>query len=79
MCDKLHYEKLEDRVDALERTDIRHDEKISNIEKALKWQAFTVWGAFLLCLLAIIYGALGPRGFNAVAKAAPNVISHPQN
>ena len=77
MCDKAHYEKLEGRVDALERTDIRHDEKISNIEKALKWQAFTVWGAFLLCLLAIIYGALGPKGFNAVSKAAPQIMATP--
>lgn len=70
MCDKLHYEKLEDRVTDLEKTDVRHDEKINNIERAIKWQAITVWGAFLLCLLALIYGALGPKGFNAVSETA---------
>ncbi len=77
MCDKAHYDKLEGRVDALEKTDVRHDEKISNLEKALRLQAFTVWGAFLLCLLALIYGALGPHGFNAVSKAAPYTMASP--
>lgn len=70
MCDHIHYEKLKERVSELEKTDIRHDEKIGNLERSVKFQMITVWGAFLLCLLALIWGALGPNGFNAVTRAA---------
>lgn len=77
MCDEAHFHKLEDKVEehddriqALEKTDAVHDAKIDSLAKQAKFQMITVWAAFFLTLLALIYGALGPNGFNAVTTTA---------
>lgn len=49
------------------RLDARIDGLISSTNN-LKWG---VWGFTFLCLLALIYGALGPKGFNQVVKVQP--------
>lgn len=46
------------------RLDARIDALVSSTNN-LKWG---VWGFTFLCLLALIYGALGPKGFNQVVK-----------
>jgi len=74
MCDHQHFEDHEQRISALEKTDAVHDAKLDSITEQLRFQMYTVWGAFFLVLLALIWGALGPRGFNAVTKAAPAFI-----
>lgn len=81
MCDKEHFEKLEGRVDDLEKAHREHEaearEKFKSNEKlmnllitCIKW---TVGGMFLMLLLfglAVIYGAVGEHGFNHVTRAA---------
>lgn len=77
MCDKASFDKLRDRVSALERRDDVQDEQIRTLFKAQRVQFWTIWGAFMLCLLALIFGALGPRGFNAVTNAAQKTAMEP--
>lgn len=73
MCDRPAFEKLRDRVTRLEMSDASQDEKLKTLFRAQRIQFWTVWGAFMMTLLALIYGALGPRGFNAVTNAAPKL------
>jgi len=70
MCDKPSFKKLEDRVSQLEKTDVVHDVKISSLTSAVRVQSYTIWAAFFMVLLALIYGALGPKGFSAVRDAS---------
>lgn len=70
MCDHESYKELRGRVDELEKGAARFDEQIKTLFNACTrlYQVTCVFG--LLMLLALIYGALGARGFNAVANAA---------
>lgn len=77
MCDHIHYEELREemkqhdkRLDQLEKTDAVHDAKIDALARQAKFQMITQWAAFFLVLLALIWGACGPQGFNAVTTAA---------
>lgn len=85
MCDHEHYTTLADRVDALEesvsvyhaKTDERIKtlfqtcEKLSDTATTILKTALTVLGIVLLIsVLALVYGAVGQNGFNAVANAA---------
>lgn len=85
MCDHEHYTTLADRVDALEesvsvyhaKTDERIKtlfqtcEKLSDTATTILKTALTVLGIVLLiAVLALVYGAVGQNGFNAVANAA---------
>ena len=85
MCDHEHYTNLAQRVDKLEesvavyhaKTDERIKtlfqtcEKLSSTARSLQIAAVSLLGTVLLiCLLALVYGAVGPRGFNAVTSAA---------
>ena len=86
MCDREHFHKLEDRVDRLEgdvnvyhaRTDERLKtlfqtcEKLSSTAATLLRAALTILGIVLIVsVFALVYGALGERGFKAVTTAAP--------
>lgn len=80
MCDKKHYDELEERLDchdkrigALEKTDAVHDVKLELLTKQVRIQMLTVWGAFFLVLLALIWGACGPDGFRAVTHEAKSI------
>jgi len=77
MCDHVHYEELrkevnehDERLDALEKTDAVHDAKIDALAKQAFFQMVTVWAAFFLILLAILWKFLGPEGFEDVTTAA---------
>ena len=86
MCDRDHFHRLEDRVDRLEddvkvyhaRTDERLKtlfqtcEKLSSTAATLLRAALTILGIVLIVsVFALVYGALGERGFNAVTTTAP--------
>ena len=91
MCDREHFHRLEDRVDRLEsevqvyhaRTDERLKtlfqtcEKLSRTAATLLRAALTILGIVLIVsVFALVYGALGERGFKAVTTAAPNAVAH---
>ena len=91
MCDRDHFHKLEDRVDRLEsevqvyhaRTDERLKtlfqtcEKLSSTAATLLRAALTILGIVLIVsVFALVYGALGERGFKAVTTAAPTAVAH---
>lgn len=85
MCDHEHYQRLEDRMDRLEDDAIKHhtrvDEQIKTLFKTcekLSDTATTVLKSTLamigfvvaVTVLALVYGAVGQSGFNAVTTAA---------
>lgn len=85
MCDHEHYQRLEDRMDRLEDDAIKHhtrvDEQIKTLFKTcekLSDTATTVLKSTLamvgfvvaVTVLALVYGAVGHDGFNAVTTAA---------
>lgn len=74
MCDKVHFEKLEGRVEALEKDFAVHNaistEQIKTLFKAtrlLLWVSILFTGTLLL---TVVYGAIGERGFKHVTTAA---------
>lgn len=62
--------------------DARQDEQIKTLFHSVMILRNVMYTFALIMLLALIYGALGPDGFNAVRKAAPipqvdgNVITY---
>lgn len=85
MCDRDHFHKLEDRVDRLDgdvkvyhaRTDERLRtlfqtcEKLSSTAATLLRAALMILGIVLVVsVFALVYGAVGHDGFNAVTRAA---------
>ena len=91
MCDRDHFDALRDRVDLLEddvkvyhaRTDERLKtlfqtcEKLSSTAATLLRAALTILGVVLIVsVFALVYGALGERGFKSVTTAAPTAVAH---
>ena len=91
MCDREHFDTLRERVNRLEddvkvyhaRTDERLRtlfqtcEKLSSTAATLLRAALTILGIVLIVsVFALVYGAVGHDGFNAVTTAAPTVIAH---
>ena len=91
MCDRDHFHRLEDRVDRLEddvqvyhaRTDERLKtlfqtcEKLSSTAATLLRAALTILGIVLIVsVFALVYGALGERGFKAVSTATQTAIEY---
>ena len=85
MCDREHYMRLEDRMDRLEDDAIKHhtmvDEQIKTLFKTceklsdtaptvLKSTLAIVGFVVTVTVLALVYGAVGHNGFNAVTTAA---------
>lgn len=85
MCDHEHYTSLAQRVDKLEdsvavyhaKTDERIKtlfqtcEKLSGTATLVLKAALALFGTVLLVtVLALVYGAVGQNGFNAVTNAA---------
>ena len=70
MCDRIEYSKIRERVEALEKASVKFDEQLKTLFRSSQtlFRVFCV-AAFMM-LLALIYGALGQRGFNAVTGAA---------
>lgn len=88
MCDHEHYQRLEQRMDRLEDDAIKHntrvDEQIKTLFKTcekLSDTATTVLKSTLsiigfviaVTVLALVYGAVGYNGFNAVTHAGQSV------
>jgi len=75
MCDKDHYESLNERVNKLERdqliTSTKQDEQIKTLFESVKVLRNVVYTFALIMLLTLVYGALGPTGFNAVTSRTP--------
>ena len=73
-------DKIEDhehRITSLEINGGRLDERIDGLISATNNLKWGVWGFTFLCLLALIYGALGPHGFNQVANSQPLIKVQP--
>ena len=70
MCDKTSFSDLRNRVTVLETNAARFDEQIKTLFNSVSRLYYVTVIFGLLMLLAIIYGALGQRGFNAVTSAA---------
>lgn len=90
MCDKESFAKIRDAIADLQKADAVQSEQIKTLFAVTKKQgeqqdrltSRLVWAAVValfLSLLAVIYGALGERGFNGVTKAAPSVITQATN
>ena len=79
MCDKASYAELRDRVTALEKGAARFDEQIKGLYRSTTRLFYTTLSIAipfgLLMLLALIYGAVGARGFNAVTSAASSAAA----
>ena len=85
MCDKAHFDNLESRVDALEqemrvyhaKTDERIKtlfetcEKLASTASLVQKASLAILGTVLIVsVFALVYGAIGSHGFNAVTSAA---------
>lgn len=63
----------EKRLTAIEVSSARLDERLDNLVKStanLKW---SIWSITLILLLAVVYGAIGDKGFNQVTNTIPQV------
>ncbi len=84
MCDREHFDTLRNRVDALEDSvkeyQAKTDERIVTLFKSCdrlyesvgiaRNMIYFVMIIFLIVVLALVYGAVGHGGFNAVTHAA---------
>lgn len=78
MCDKEHFQKLESRIDVLEKNYAVHAaasaEQIKTLFAAVQrlFWITCVFGGILL--LTVVYGAIGEKGFNHVTCATKDII-----
>ncbi len=81
MCDRESFAKIRDAIGDLQKADAVQSEQIKTLFKTTERQGdtqtrlvnrlvFAVIGVLILAVLALIFGALGKDGFNAVTKAA---------
>ncbi len=81
MCDKPSFNKIRESIAALQRENAVQTEQIKTIFKVTAAQgeqqnrltARLVWAiivALFISVLAVVYGALGQNGFNAVTHTA---------
>lgn len=86
MCDKEHFEKLEDRVGCLEKAHAIHEasamEKFQATEKTMgllvtcfKWVFGSMFLLLLIMAFTVVYGAIGERGLHSVSNAV-NETTH---
>lgn len=77
MCDKAHFEDLENRVGELEKNYATHaavsGEQIKTLFNAVQklFWIVVIFGGLLT--LTVIYGAVGERGFNHVTTKAKDL------
>ena len=85
MCDKEAFAKIRDAIGDLQKADAVQSEQIKTLFKTTEKQGDTqkqlvnrlviaVIGVLLLTVLALIFGALGKDGFNAVTNVAPTAL-----
>ena len=67
----------EKRITKIEIDDARLDERIDGLASSTNNLKWCIWAFTFLCLLALIYGALGPHGFNQVTNSQPPIKVQP--
>ena len=84
MCDAKHYDELraehhelEDRVNELERTFERTDERLDNLLSSVRMLSKCVYGvlgiSFLVLLCTVVYGAVGEKGLHVVSDVIHSI------
>ena len=87
MCDHESFAKIRDAIGELQKADAVQSEQIKTLFNVTERQGDTqtklvnrlvlaVIGVLILAVLALIFGALGERGFKAVSTAAPTAIAY---
>lgn len=87
MCDRESFAKIRDAIIELQKADAVQSEQIKTLFQVTERQGDTqtrlvnrlvlaVIGVLILAVLALIFGALGERGFKAVTTAAPTAVAH---
>ena len=62
-------EQLDDRVTKLEISGARLDQQLEDLVKSTSNLKWSIWSITVILLLAVVYGALGDKGFNAVTNS----------
>ena len=86
MCDKESFAKIRDAIVELQKADAVQSEQIKTLFLVTERQGDTqtrlvnrlvlaVIGVLVLAVLALIFGALGERGFKAVTTAAQTAVA----
>lgn len=86
MCNRESFTKIRDAIGDLQKADAVQSEQIKTLFKTTEAQGDTqtrlvnrlvlaVIGVLILAVLALIFGALGERGFKAVTTAAPTAVA----
>ena len=81
MCDRAEFARMRDRIVAVEKSNIAQSEQIktlfnstARLASGLKWIGISAVALLsivvIVSLLAVVYGALGPHGFNSVTHEA---------
>ena len=81
MCDRESFGKIRDAIAYLQKADAVQSEQIKTLFNTTKEQGenqkavvnrllWIVAGIIVIAVLALVYGALGDKGFNAVTSAA---------
>ena len=90
MCDRESFAKIRDAIGDLQKADAVQSEQIKTLFKTTEKQGdnqtrlvnrlvLAVIGVLILAVLALIFGALGKDGFNAVTRAAPTIAAEAAN
>ena len=86
MCNRESFAKIRDAIGELQKADAVQSEQIKTLFKTTERQGDTqtrlvnrlvlaVIGVLILAVLALIFGALGERGFKAVTHAAATAVA----
>ena len=86
MCNRESFAKIRDAIGKLQKADAVQSEQIKTLFHVTERQGDTqtrlvnrlvlaVIGVLILAVLALIFGALGEHGFNAVMRTSPKVLS----
>ena len=86
MCDKAEFAALRERIGEIEKSNAAQTAQIGALCESVRDLKITVQGAFskllwvcvivmLLAVGALIYGALGDKGFHAVTNAAKPLVT----
>ena len=86
MCNRESFAKVRDAIEKLQKADAVQSEQIKTLfhttekqgerqDRLLNRLVFAAIVALFIALLAVVWGALGERGFNAVTTAVPGVAA----
>ena len=86
MCNRESFAKIRDAIKDLQKADAVQSEQIKTLFKTAEKQGerqdrllnrlvFAAIVALFIALLAVVWGALGERGFNGVMTAVPGTVA----